>query len=117
MPLERNEPSFDSTRLEPRDMTRYSAAGLLGGLIQFAMQLNATLLGVACILFLCSTVLVIWRLWAFTIKPALHPDEPKGLPYWIPCEYSSFVTTIHLVSLTITVDLGRLPSSHNLCVA
>ncbi|KAL9078126.1 MAG: hypothetical protein Q9157_002953 [Trypethelium eluteriae] len=26
----------------------------------------------------------VWRLWAFTVKPALHPDEPKELPYWIP---------------------------------
>ena len=29
-------------------------------------------------------VLVLWRFWAFTIKAALYPDEPKELPYWIP---------------------------------
>ncbi|KAG8162984.1 hypothetical protein KVR01_007462 [Diaporthe batatas] len=25
-----------------------------------------------------------WRLWAFTISPALHPDAPKPLPYKFP---------------------------------
>ncbi|KAL8941935.1 MAG: hypothetical protein Q9216_001963 [Gyalolechia sp. 2 TL-2023] len=25
-----------------------------------------------------------WRLWAFTISPYLHPNDPKPLPYWIP---------------------------------
>jgi len=28
-----------------------------------------------------------WRFWSFTIRPALYPDEPKQLPYWIPSEY------------------------------
>lgn len=26
----------------------------------------------------------LWRLWKFTVYPALHPREPKELPYWIP---------------------------------
>lgn len=25
-----------------------------------------------------------WRAWRFSIIPALYPDEPKELPYWIP---------------------------------
>ncbi|KAK3332571.1 cytochrome P450 [Cercophora scortea] len=25
-----------------------------------------------------------WRLWIFTIKPWLRPDEPRDVPYWIP---------------------------------
>lgn len=25
-----------------------------------------------------------WRIWAFTIKPAFRPEEPRVLPYWIP---------------------------------
>ncbi|KAL2808469.1 putative cytochrome P450 [Aspergillus granulosus] len=29
--------------------------------------------------------IMVWRLWRFTIRPILHPDEPKELPYWIPC--------------------------------
>ncbi|KAF2470887.1 cytochrome P450 [Lindgomyces ingoldianus] len=28
--------------------------------------------------------LVAFRLWKFTIRPLLHPDEPSELPYWIP---------------------------------
>jgi len=32
-----------------------------------------------------------WRLWEFTIKPSLHPDEPRELPYLIPCVYTSTV--------------------------
>lgn len=28
--------------------------------------------------------LLSWRLWKFTIRPQLHPNEPKELPYWIP---------------------------------
>ena len=28
-----------------------------------------------------------WRYWAFQIKPARRPEDPKKLPYWIPCEY------------------------------
>ncbi|KAK4203384.1 cytochrome P450 [Triangularia verruculosa] len=28
--------------------------------------------------------LLIWRVWTFIIIPALRPDEPKLLPYWIP---------------------------------
>ena len=25
-----------------------------------------------------------WRIWRFTIDPALHPERPKEMPYWIP---------------------------------
>jgi hypothetical protein len=35
--------------------------------------------------FTALSVLLSWRLWRFTIRPRLHPDEPKELPYWIPC--------------------------------
>ena len=28
---------------------------------------------------------VIWRIWKFTLLPALYPDEPKAYPYLIPC--------------------------------
>ena len=30
------------------------------------------------VLYLC------WRLWSFTIRPYLRPDDPQTLPYWIP---------------------------------
>nr|POE87629.1 cytochrome p450 18a1 [Quercus suber] len=28
--------------------------------------------------------LAVWRLWSFTVKPALYPRHPKEIPYWIP---------------------------------
>lgn len=30
-------------------------------------------------------IYLIWRLWRFQFLPALHPDEPRELPYLIPC--------------------------------
>ncbi len=30
-------------------------------------------------------LLLLWRLWRFTALPAMRPDEPKELPYWVPC--------------------------------
>ena len=27
-----------------------------------------------------------WRLWHFTVLPFLHPQEPRMIPYWIPCK-------------------------------
>ena len=30
--------------------------------------------------------LLAWRLWTFTIRPALKPEEPPFLPYWVPCK-------------------------------
>ena len=28
--------------------------------------------------------LLSWRLWTFTFRPLLKPDEIRYLPYWIP---------------------------------
>ncbi|KAL4947593.1 putative cytochrome P450 [Aspergillus filifer] len=28
--------------------------------------------------------LITWRLWRFTISPALYPEDPREVPYWIP---------------------------------
>lgn len=36
------------------------------------------------ILFSSLAILLLWRLWAFTVLPALYPDDPKELPYWMP---------------------------------
>lgn len=35
--------------------------------------------------------LVTWRIWNFTLRPIAYPNEPKELPYWIPCTYASYV--------------------------
>ncbi|KAF2464462.1 cytochrome P450 [Lindgomyces ingoldianus] len=29
-------------------------------------------------------LLLLWRIWRFTVLPVLRPNEPKELPYWIP---------------------------------
>ena len=38
------------------------------------------------VLAFTSASFLVWRLWTFTIRPALHPSAPKPLPYWIPCK-------------------------------
>ncbi|KND88582.1 7-alpha-hydroxycholest-4-en-3-one 12-alpha-hydroxylase [Tolypocladium ophioglossoides CBS 100239] len=30
------------------------------------------------------SLLVLWRLWRFTVLPMLYPDQPKEFPHWIP---------------------------------
>jgi hypothetical protein len=32
-------------------------------------------------------VLLLWRLWRFTIVPFLFPNQPRTLPYWLPGTY------------------------------
>ena len=34
-----------------------------------------------------SFLVLLWRLWAFTLHPMLRPSEPQELPYWIPSQY------------------------------
>ena len=41
------------------------------------------------ILSAISASVLIWRLWAFTVLPALRPNEPKEVPYWIPCKQTA----------------------------
>ena len=43
------------------------------------VPLNALLIG-----FGLSVLLLVWRLWRFTIVQTLWSNEPKVLPYWIP---------------------------------
>ena len=33
-----------------------------------------------------GSLLLVWRLWTFAVRPWLNPDEPKEIPYWIPCK-------------------------------
>lgn len=40
-------------------------------------------------------LLIIWRLWRFTLLPAWYPREPKELPYWIPSELLYYVFPAH----------------------
>ncbi|KAF2732252.1 putative cytochrome P450 [Polyplosphaeria fusca] len=36
--------------------------------------------------FTAIASLLSWRVWRFTIRPRFYPQEPKELPYWIPCK-------------------------------
>lgn len=38
-------------------------------------------------------ILLLWRLWRFTIRPSLGTAIPKELPYWIPCKSISMLAT------------------------
>ena len=49
-----------------------SAAGIAPLLVSIVTSVGASLL--------------LWRLWRFTIAPSYRPNEPKQLPYWIPCK-------------------------------
>ncbi len=60
-------------------------AGAILSALPIRIQEHAPLIGA---LTAAVLALVIWRLWRFTITPALYPDDPKELPYWIPSEYN-----------------------------
>ena len=59
-------------------------AGAILSALPLGIREHAPLIGA---LTAAVLALVIWRLWRFTISPALYPDDPKELPYWIPSEY------------------------------
>ncbi len=40
------------------------------------------------VLLVPPVLLLSWRIWRFTILPILRPDDPKELPYWVPCKYN-----------------------------
>ncbi len=71
---------------------------------------HTPLLVLACL----GVLLLLWRLWRFTIVPAWWPDEPKLLPYWVPgvgrfcsdVKYLGFPLTIRLRS-----DIQAKPGS------
>ena len=56
--------------------------GLLEGL--YSIYYGYT--NMLCALFAVIVLYYLWRLWTFTIDPSLHHNEPRPLPYWIPCE-------------------------------
>lgn len=31
-------------------------------------------------------LLLVWRVYKFHLRPTIRPEDPKELPYWIPCE-------------------------------
>lgn len=55
--------------------------------------------------------LLLWRLWTFSILPALRPNEPKELPYWIP-GMSSFLPAQLRSGMTSLADAGFYSSRY-----
>jgi hypothetical protein len=47
---------------------------------------NAQIYGAAIVVI----ALLLWRLWRFTLRPCFYVDDPKELPYWIPCKIPYF---------------------------
>ena len=33
-----------------------------------------------------SALWVAWWVWKFALSPAIHPNAPRQLPYWVPCK-------------------------------
>ena len=38
------------------------------------------------IVALLGSSLALWRVWTFTVRPWMYPDEAKEIPYWVPCK-------------------------------
>ena len=55
----------------------------LSPLVLFLEGVNAAWIWCPVVFFV---VVLIWRLWMFTIRPSITPNEVKVLPYWIPCK-------------------------------
>ena len=36
------------------------------------------------VVLILIALLLLWRVWRFTLMPYWWPDEPKEIPYWIP---------------------------------
>ncbi|KAL3475751.1 putative cytochrome P450 [Aspergillus californicus] len=74
----------------------------------------------------CAVLFILtWRLWRFTIRPFLHPDEPKEVPYWIPCikqsnsrapfRFTLFGASLYIISDPVDVaEINRHSKSFTL---
>jgi len=82
-------------RLRSKNYTRAQLLFQLGCLSQPSLMMLATILDLSrssrtfvafeFVFSIPIVVYLLWRLWEFTIRPLLHPDEPRELPYTIPC--------------------------------
>ena len=53
-------------------------------------------------------MLLLWRLWRFSIVPVLYPHDPKDLPYWIPCEQEPSASINTRLKSTINPRYGSM---------
>jgi cholesterol 7alpha-monooxygenase len=42
-----------------------------------------------------------WYLYKFIIKPRLSPEEPRELPYLIPCKFLEYEKSVKLITMTV----------------
>lgn len=55
-------------------------------LVDGARHADRLLFRVPLIFCYAIIALLVWRVWRFKVQPIMHPDEPKEVPYWIPCK-------------------------------
>ena len=79
-------------------------------IVKHFLQFIRTQLGQPIILvsLIPGALLLFWRVWTFILKPALHPDEPKELPYWIPCKWSTPASIRQCKFAKAATDIGSL---------
>lgn len=84
--LEREKfPPFTSN---PGDFSILSLRLILILLRKYQIMLSKKLDQLLFISLVVLALMLLWRVWAFIIVPALHPREPKELPYsyWLSCK-------------------------------
>lgn len=86
IPLKLNLPCDFSRSFTRGSLRKMALAGVLPGL----SELDGRLVMALKVFTATSALLLLWRWWRFTARPTFTPNEPKELPYWIPCEFSLF---------------------------
>lgn len=56
-------------------------------LIEFASALPDGMQNCVPIIVTVFVLYLSWRVWRFSISPALNPSRPRALPYLVPCKY------------------------------
>ena len=67
--------------------SEFAQIALFGPSFSYEDATHAPLLIVGPLLLV--VLLIACRIWNFSIVPALYPQEPKEIPYWVPGEQQS----------------------------
>ena len=88
----------------PYDRSNASFNGLEAARIVRVMLVNGyTWQWALAIAVLSSLSFSLWRLWTFTVRPWIHPEEAREVPYWVPCKIQTSRAVQKLIRLQ---DLG-----------
>lgn len=68
--------------------------GLVGEVLLALSELDDHLSISLMIFTVATALLLLWRLWRFTIEPMMKPTEPKELPYWLPCKHELYIYSL-----------------------